>query len=203
MLTYAMAMTDVHWSDKFVSGGGDVVTLADVKLNCQIEITADDTGVLDNMIKRATAWIEEYTNRQFKDAERDVFLDRWPVVIELPRSPASVVSTVKYTDSNGDVQTLAASKYQTDFNSEPARIAPAFGEVWPSLRGGDFNAVEVRYTAGYGANDTDVPQGLRDACYLLIKNWYDNPGATTGRRPWKVPFGVHALINPYRIPVPS
>lgn len=202
MLT-ALSMSDLAWSDKFVSGGGDVVTLAEVKKNIQVEITGDDTDVLDRMIIRATAFVENYTNRQLIDAARIVYLDQWPSVIELPRSPASAVASVKYIDGNGNQQPLAASKYQTDFNSEPARIKPAFGEVWPGIRLGDFNAIEIAYTAGYGAAAADTPQEIADACFLLIKDWYDMPGATTDRKRIEVPFGVYALLDAHRVPVPA
>ena len=119
-----------------------------------------------------------------------------------PEHPASAVATLKYVDGNGTQQPLAASKYQTDFKSEPARIKPAFGEVWPDIRFGDFNVIEVTYTAGYGATSADTPQQLKDACFLLIKDWYDLPGATTDRKRIEVPFGVYALLDAHRVPVP-
>ena len=202
MLT-ALTMSDVAWADKFVSGGGDVVTLAEVKKNIQVEITGDDTDVLDRMIVRATEFVENYTNRQLINASRIVYLDQWPSVIELPRSPASAVATLKYVDGNGDPKTLAASKYQTDFKTEPGRIKPAWGEVWPDLRLGDFNVIEVAYTAGYGAASSDTPQEIKDACFLLIKDWYDMPGATTDRKRFEVPFGVYAMLDAHRVPVPA
>ena len=203
LMTTALCMSNITWADKFVSGGGDVVLLAEVKKNIQVEITGDDTDVLDRMIVRATEFVENYTGRQLINAVRIVYLDQWPSVIELPRSPASAVATVKYTDENGNQQTLAASKYQTDFKNEPARIKPAWGEVWPGIRLGDFNAIEIAYTAGFGATSADTPQEVKDACFLLIKDWYDIPGGSTDRKRIEVPFGVYALLDAHRVPVPS
>ena len=67
--------------------------------------------------------------------------------IRLPLSPVASVDLLTYVDMNGSTQTLANTEYQTDLNSEPARIIPAWTKVWPVTRTMP-SVVTVSFTAG-------------------------------------------------------
>ena len=100
-------------------------------------------------------------------------------MVKLPIGPVSAVSSVKYTDVEGNVRTLAASSYVTDLVSLPARIKLKDGYAWPSDDLKEVNGVDIEFTAGYGAAAA-VPEEVRLAVNMLASYWYENRDATAG-----------------------
>ncbi len=70
-------------------------------------------------------------------------------LIRLPRNPVMNIVSVKYVDLNGVLQTADPSLYQFDTTREVGRLAPAYGQVWPSTRA-QLDAVQITFTAGEG-----------------------------------------------------
>ncbi len=92
------------------------------------------------------------------------------VEIRLPRPKLSSVTSIAYTDTNGDAQTLDASKYQVD--TVGSRILPTEAQVsWPDTAD-QMNAVVITYVSGY-SDAADVPPALKMAVYELITQQYD------------------------------
>lgn len=94
--------------------------------------------------------------------------------ITLPRPPIQSVEYVAYTDSSGTTITVDPSTYIVDTDSEPGRIVPASGQVWPIAHLQPINGVKVRYTAGYGSDAGSVPNAVKQAMMMLIAHWYEN-----------------------------
>lgn len=127
------------------------------------------------LIKAARAMAESITRRVFVSQTWDFSLDRFPCWdLYIPLSPVQEISSISYIDENGDTQTLDPSLYKVDTASMPARITPAFGQVWPSTRW-ENNAVTIRFVAGYGAASA-VPDGIKSWMLLRIKHYMDNKG---------------------------
>jgi uncharacterized phiE125 gp8 family phage protein len=146
------------------------------------------------LIKVATEYAEQFQNRSYITQTLELRMDCFPqFLIELQRPPSISVTSIKYIDSNGDTQTLDASKYTTDFNSYVARITPAFNEIWPTTRA-IIDAVTIEYVAGYGDAD-DVPETIKQALLLLITNWYVNREPVVDGTIAKVPWTIDALLN--------
>ncbi len=105
-------------------------------------------------------------------------------VIRLPRPPlaGSVVAgvwtpsslAVRYFAQDGTFTTAASTIYQVDGDREPARVGPAYGQVWPSTRA-MMDAVQITYVAGTAA--ADVPEDLKAAVLLLASHWHRNRDA--------------------------
>src|SRR4030067_860491 len=77
----------------------------------------------------------------------ELYLDAFPAwEIRVPKPTLQSITSIVYTDTDGILQTLAGSMYLVDNKSEPGRITPAFGEVWPVTRA-QINAVIVRFVA--------------------------------------------------------
>lgn len=93
--------------------------------------------------------------------------------ILLPRSPVQTVSAITYYDVSGTLQTLDPSQYIVDNISEPARVVPASGATWPGTQN-RVNAVQVVYTAGYGASSANVPAGILHWILLMTGTFYEN-----------------------------
>lgn len=149
------------------------VTLAEAKAHCRVTHSDDDTR-FNALIVTAREWAQGFTGRAFITQTWDYYLDEFPDQIELPLSPLASVSTIEYTDDAGVVQTLSALRYQVDTRSIVPRISPAYGDSWPSTRE-VYNAVKVRFVAGYGAAVTAHPDcaRARDAMLLHIEAHYD------------------------------
>lgn len=126
--------------------------------------------------------------------------DRSGYGIVLPWSPLQTVDSITYVDPTGATQTLASNKYIVDKVSEPCRIMPAFGCVWPTTLQ-QPNSVTVLYTVGYGANGTFVPAGIKRWIKIRAATTYRNREevAILGRGKVELLPYVDTLLNPHRV----
>ena len=175
------------------------VDLTEAKAHLRVTHTNEDT-LITSLIGVATNTVQAFTGRQLVSATYDYKLDWWPDhVICLPRAPATGITHVKYLDPDNVEQTWNASDYQTDFDSEPGRVAPVQDESWPETRTGTFLPVRVRFACGYADADS-VPDELKQACLHLIEHLYTNRELViTGTIVTKVPFTVNALIEAWKV----
>lgn len=129
-------------------------------------------------------------------------LDAFWGVLRLPKNPVQAVVSIQYVDTAGATQTLPPANYQVDVATKPARIAPAYGTVWPAIRP-VFNAVTIVYDAGYGDNLEDVPEPLRVAMRLMVGTlWENREMFVAGEAATALmPFSVRQLIAAHKIPV--
>jgi uncharacterized phiE125 gp8 family phage protein len=158
---------------------GDVVELSDVKRDLRLgaQETEFDNDI-ESQIAAAAAEIESDCRRQLLTAEWRLYLDQFPVSrcgerqdILIEKCPVSTIDEIRYLDATGTQQTLATSQYRVDTISEPARISPAYGLTWPVTR--DVrNAVEIDFTAGYGAAASHVPDIAKQAIRLRVQELF-------------------------------
>ena len=125
-------------------------------------------------------------------------MDNWCAPILLPRGPVTSVTHIKYVDSGGTLTTLAAGQYQVDLYSVPARIVPAYGVVWPTVKSGEVNAILVEYVAGY-AQVNGFPKAIQAAIKLIIGHLYEHRELVAERQGFEVPFAVKSLLAPYEV----
>lgn len=117
--------------------------------------------------------------------------------ILLPRAPLQAVTSIKYIDTGGVQQTLAAGAYLVDSYSEPARITPAVGTAWPGTQNRS-NAVEIIFTAGYGSSSAAVPQGILHWILLVAATLHENRemvAILTRGKAEQLPYVNSLLIN--------
>lgn len=138
------------------------ITLAEARrwLGLTDDNDTDQDPDLLVIIAAMRRFAEKRTGRRFVDTDLELVLDRWPGsrAIEFPVAPILDVDYVRYLDTSGVLQTfydagspsVGAAMVDIDTQSQPGRIQPAWGQYWPSLRGGDFNAVRIGFSAGYG-----------------------------------------------------
>ena len=174
------------------------ITLAQAKAHLRVDDTSSD-DLITALIVAARQYAEKYTNRAFITQTLRAYFDKFTPVIRLPRPVLQSVTSVKYIDTNGTEQTVSSSLYKVDVASEPSRVVPVFGEVWPSARY-EINAVYVEYDAGYGDAGTDVPQDIKQAMYLHIGHMFENREETTPVAITELPMAYSALLSTYRLP---
>lgn len=124
--------------------------------------------------------------------------DRTGYGFMIPWTPLVTVDSIKYLDIGGNLQTLAATEYKVDADTEPARVLPAFGKAWPSTRQ-EINAVQVNFTAGYGDRE-NVPEMIKAAIIMFAKAHYeaafDNAKSQEYERRMKA---VNMMLTPFRV----
>lgn len=173
------------------------VTLAEAKAQLR-KTTADEDALISSLIVAARNFAEAYTGRAFITQTWDYVLDAFPCgLFELPKGPLQSVSSVKYLDSAGVEQTLAAAGYKVDALTDPGRIAPAYGQSWPTTRS-EPNAVTVRFVAGYG-DASAVPQAIKEALLLLISHLFENREAVAEGNFSALPLGFEPMLAFYRV----
>jgi len=173
------------------------VTLEEVKAQCRIDGSNED-AYLTSLIKAAALYTERRQWRALITQTWDLVMDEFPEgdTIIIPKPPLQSLSSITYTDSDGNTSTFSSDSYIVDTDSEPGRVVLKSGESWPSDTLQEAAAVRVRFVAGYGDNPSDVPETTRIAILLLVAHWYENrePVALgTGVR--EIPFGLRALID--------
>lgn len=182
--------------------GAEPVTLAEVKAHAVIGTDVDDT-LLGRLIKVARAEAESATGRTFITSTWVRTLDSFPDAIQLLRGPVVSITSVKFDDENGDEQTLASSDYTLDTNGGMlAYVVPAYGKAWPATRQ-QINAVRVTFVAGFGADETAVPEDLRHWIAMRVATLYENREMTVvgnGLSMVSVPF-ADALLDVHKLPV--
>lgn len=155
-----------------------------------------------SFIQKTYRWVLDGFGRVRREDDDFWFSDfpRGPkaeIALVLPRSPLVSVSQIQYKDTGNVLQTLSASAYQIDTLRVPARIKPAYGEIWPST-GTDFNAVQITFVAGYGSDHDAVPPRIRHAIRMLVGHLEANREATTAISISEVQLGWRSLVDDYR-----
>lgn len=168
----------------------------------RLGITSGDVSSadMDALIKGARQWAEQYTERAFITQTWEKRLDAFSADgIELARGPVQSITSVKYVDSDGAVQTLVAdTDYVFEDYSDPAFVLPAYGTSWPSPRD-EANAVRVQFVSGYGAASA-VPQPIVNAIVLMVgQALRGQSGLENNLYPASVPNAAKEMLNPYRI----
>lgn len=178
------------------------VSTSEAKSHLRVDTTADDTYI-GTLITVARQNVESHLRRALISQTWEVVLDAFPAgVIRLPKPPLASVTSIKYTDDEGNESTYSSANYVVDTDTEPGRVVLKSGQTWPAVTLAAVNGVRVRYVAGYGAAGSNVPQAIRQAILLVIGSLYENredvlvaQGVSIG----VLPFGVVALLAPYRI----
>jgi len=112
----------------------------------------------------------------------------------LPLPPVQSISSIKYTDPSGVVQTLSSGNYVLDNIKEPCFVYPSFGNSWPASRG-DHNNVIIEYIGGY-TDAAHVPQDYKSAILLLVGHLFENRQENiAGQTISKLPMGYKDLLT--------
>ncbi len=177
------------------------LTLTEVKTHLKIAIadTSQD-DYLNLLIDMATAFGEKYTKRTFINTGFTTFRDDFNDPLVLRRSQVSAIASIKYLVA-GVLTTLATSVYGfTDVNGF-SEIFLQVDQEFPTDIDSVPQAVEIIFTAGYGAAATDVPADVKFAMLNHIAFLYSNRGdcAADCSGSDGVPSTVKSLYDKIRI----
>jgi len=169
------------------------ITVTQAKVFLKVTNTAEDALIL-NMIKAATKYLEDYTNRSFVTQTWEYYADEFPEEIELYFGSVASITHVKYYNDAGVL--TAFTNFQSDLVSNPARLTPSPDYTWPSVQLSRVNAVVVEYITGAAAVDSRVI----DAIYLLLGHIYANrQDVVVGHQVVKMPQGSEWLVSSLKL----
>lgn len=164
---------------QIVPPAGLAVSMADAQLAARVDVDEDGKSPLDAEIMQAirtyTAEAESETNRAIVEQTWRVTLDQFGDAVKLDKARVLQVEHVKFYDPAGVQKTLEQESYQVDAEGEPGYIVPAAGRAWPATAA-RINAVEVQYKAGYGPDDTAVPDGIKGFILARIAEHFETGG---------------------------
>lgn len=171
------------------------LSLKEVKDHLVIDGDHDD-AFLTRVLKVCRESVEKAGQLSMLTQTWTLQLAQWPHVIELARGPVQSVTSVKYFDVDGNVQTLVVDvDYQLALKATPPSIAPAPDACWPTLQHGKLLPIEVVYVAGYGDEASDVPADLVHAVALEIGSYQENREDETEVRTNRLHGGRDRLVS--------
>ena len=190
------------------------VTLAEIKQFLRVDAgdTSQDATLLD-LITSARSWAEVFTKKAFVLQTWTLLLDYFPgyyamvtgqpgsspvltgpallagirYAIVLPFPPVIAITNFQYHNADGGVTVMnPATDFIQDLQSNPARLTPPFGQMWPVALV-VLNAVQVTFQSGYAVPiDVTGPQGSPAEPNLIAAGAYTFQ-ATDVDRPIMIP----------------
>lgn len=180
-----------------------ILTVDEAKEHLRIEPSEqEEDGYLASLIASAQAWIDGphgWLERCVGVQELEWSPTAWPYGSNYrpPYGPAIEVSSISYVDPHGEVASWPVTN-------------PMYFADMPAVRGrrGD---IKIRYWAGFGHRNTeagegepewvnDVPTSIKHALLLLVGHWWQSRAAVrVGDAVNELPFGVEALLQPFRV----
>lgn len=160
----------------------DVISLGEMKDFLRVDHDDEDSLIL-SLVMAATEYAQSYTNRQFVNATLKQYLDGFPHDddrIVLPRVPVVSVTSIQYTDEDGDTQTVSSSNYVVSIPDNAwGQITLVDDASWPDDEADQADAVVITFVAGHGSNNTTVPDTAKTAIKMLAADMYEHREANT------------------------
>lgn len=152
------------------------VTVEEVKAQARID-GSDEDAYLATLIQRVQTDLELECDRAFSEIDFRLTMAAFPPGgIRIPRPPLKIgagLVEIQYVDTNGVTQTLDASAYDIDADSEPAVITPVYGTTWPVTRDTRV-AVTITFTAGGWDDARPLPSQYLDAIIATVAYRHEN-----------------------------
>jgi uncharacterized phiE125 gp8 family phage protein len=171
------------------------VTLAEAKAACRASADVfDEDGLIEILVSAARERGEGWTGRGWYTQTWVQVASTWAEALELQMAaPLQSVTSVKYYDSDGVLQTLSTSVYAVDTASQPGRIFLKPDQSWPSLDGSRATwRVEVTYVVGW-TTVADVPAMFKLGTLMTVVHNFENRSAVqvgVGLSAVEIPMGV-------------
>lgn len=134
---------------------------------------------------------------QFCEATYDQYADHFgqaPFI--LLRPPVGTVATVKYTDLDGNEQTVSTDVWEQGLVVGLGVVRLAYDQRWPTDCRGHYDNVVIRFTCGYGAA-ADVPEPIKLAILSLVEHLNEYRGEVSERTLSAVPKSLDYLMASY------
>jgi uncharacterized phiE125 gp8 family phage protein len=141
--------------------------------------TTVEDDLLNAIITTSREHVEDITRRGLLTQTWDYYLQEWPRdnFIKIPFGNLQSVTSVKWTDTDGDETTLTVTEdYLVETNGDQCgRIVLPYGEVWPSGTLYPANPIIIRFVCGW-TTAALVPYKIKAACKMVCADLYEMRG---------------------------
>lgn len=144
----------------------DAVTLTQAKK--QVELADSDTAHdehLYELIDRARDELETDCDMCISSQTWKVYTDDMDDQMQLQKGPVQSITSIKYYDSNNELQTLATSFYSLDVANRMVRLK--YNQLYPPATP-RWDAWEIIYICGFST----VPPMAVQAMLILIEKYF-------------------------------
>lgn len=178
------------------------VSLAEAKQHLRVDINDDDALISADIIAAREA-CETFIRGQLITQSWEVQLDAFPTdssPILIPVEPLQSVTTVTWADQSNNITTLhewanGTGDYIVDTDSEPGRLVLPPNTAWPGVSLWPVSPIRITVVAGFGNDETAIPELYKRGMLLAIGHWYENREAviTSGAVGKEVPMTTEYL----------
>lgn len=144
------------------------ITSTEAKAQARITDTNSDT-LIASYIAAARQAAEEYLGYGLYTQTWRYDLSEWADIIPLPMAlQLQSITSVKYYDADGTLQTLDASYYTTDTLARPARIVRAADVSWPTLQADRLTGkIQITYVVGWSST-ANIPERIKQGIKMYV-----------------------------------
>lgn len=129
-------------------------------------LESDDDATIEAMIKSATSYAENFTNRQFETATFELFAEHWTQDITLPKNPIKDLQKIEYMDNNGVYQILDSANYYLYGEYDIFKVHFDKTESHKCHK----NAIKYTFESGYD----NVPEEIKSFILVMVSTLYEN-----------------------------
>jgi uncharacterized phiE125 gp8 family phage protein len=160
------------------------ISLVTLKLALKTDNPDDDTHI-ENCLKAARHTLEKRLDMAFVTRSFRMTLDKWPVKLKIPVTPALNILAVNVTNIDGSQTTIPPALYQL-VNDRLLFYA------YPIDPGIQFAGISIDFTAGF----LEVPPDIQQAVQKLAIHYYENRGVIGNAS--NLPENIENLLAGYR-----
>jgi uncharacterized phiE125 gp8 family phage protein len=172
------------------------ISLAEAKAQMRVDGSDDDT-IIQRLIDAAVAFVDVQgvLGRAMITQTWAEWIAPNPSTVLLSIGPVQSVSSIKYYDIDGVLQTATLADFNVFGTPNRITITPKTSKAWPITQTRD-DAIKIEYVVGYGSTSASVPQTVRHALLMLVAHWYENrENELIGTISKTLPFGFEDLLN--------
>ena len=155
-----------------------VVSVDNIKDYLRLDSDYDiEDDLIEELIKTSTRFVENYTGRELITKTYTMYMDFFPSCeIEICRHKIQSISSIKYY-TNSILTTLDSSLYSfTKGDNFFQNIYLVNGVSFFPSTDDRKQAVEIVFTAGFGINESFVPDIFKTIIKRLVSYLYENRG---------------------------
>ena len=170
-----------------------VVAVSDIKSHLRID-TSDEDTLLGLYIDAATEMAENYCGRHFISHTYKLYFNSVVSKASLvfPDCRLDTSAPVNWVDEGGSTQDSTGA--YIDIYSNPSIVYLKSTFSTPSLKEDASNVFWFKYTTGFGAAASDVPEAIKQAIKLIVSDMY----YFREDRKRRFPMASEILLQPYK-----
>jgi uncharacterized phiE125 gp8 family phage protein len=174
------------------------ISLAEAKAQMRVE-GGDEDSIIQRLIDAAVAFVDVQGVLGFAMITQTwaEWLGPNQSTVYLSLGPVQSVSSIKYYDTDGNLQTATLADFNIFGTPNRISISPKTSKAWPITQTRD-DAIKIEYVIGYGSTSASVPQTVRHALLMLVAHWYENREASSEKQMMNLPYGFAEMIGSER-----